>query len=417
MSTRTTAQAKLIVEGMAYALWVHALSGYAFDETGHEIAGRTRWAEEYDELVHEGRGSVPEAAMQPAMELVNLYEITNGRTLVSMYSDVPFGYFTDAYDYGEALASRALGLPDDTMLAKRARALNNVEPVHFEVSFTGEKLVWTGDSQPPTTNPAKDLFLVMMVNEDPKDTYAVEYEGDINDAMSDAIDLANPDPGDSLAYAIVEARDAGAARLACGPRRTPPPIDGVWDGGFLSYKRHGEPVDNPARKMQVGYDLTEFEPGGFQKVLQGLGIWQCAGEKIGRRGGWLWSGKGIRIVTANDPITGQYSREGMRADEPDYASYMGVEGTPTKVRAAKKLIAKHAVEIKYGPERGLKFINFEDDPEENPAHGPTRAGERSRHRATLRGLERTTAVIPPRTREQREAAELRERERRRSRKR
>ena len=155
MSARTTAQAKLIVEGMAYALWVHALSGYAFDETGHEIAGRTRWAEEYDELVHEGRGSVPDAAMEPAMELVNLYEITNGRTLVSMYSDVPFGYFTDAYDYGEALASRALGLPDDTMLAKRARALNNVEPVHFEVSFTGEKLVWTGDAQPPTTNPAK----------------------------------------------------------------------------------------------------------------------------------------------------------------------------------------------------------------------------------------------------------------------
>lgn len=60
-------------------------------------------------------------------------------------------------------------------------------------------------------------FVVVRVNRDPKDTYA-------EDTLEAALELAAPDRGDVLEYAIVTARDAGAARLVVpreGWRRVP----------------------------------------------------------------------------------------------------------------------------------------------------------------------------------------------------
>lgn len=130
--------------------------------------------------------------------------------------------------------------------------------------------------------------------------------------------------------------------------------------------RHGLPpgVPNPGTLVQIGYDLTDFEPNGFQHVLQGLGLSIVAGHKLppmdGVPGGWMWSGDRIRIVTANDPITGRYYNTGRRGDEKNYAGYMGIEGSPERVTLAKRLIKKHAKYIKGGPSSGLGYIDFSE---------------------------------------------------------
>ena len=59
-------------------------------------------------------------------------------------------------------------------------------------------------------------FLVLRVNRDPSDTYAVPYHGHEGESVYDALDVAIPDEGSRVEYAIVEARDAGSARLARG---------------------------------------------------------------------------------------------------------------------------------------------------------------------------------------------------------
>jgi hypothetical protein len=56
-------------------------------------------------------------------------------------------------------------------------------------------------------------YCVVRVNQDPRDTYAAE-------TFVEALALANPDDGDRIEYAFVEAADAGAARLARPDRWT-----------------------------------------------------------------------------------------------------------------------------------------------------------------------------------------------------
>ena len=108
-------------------------------------------------------------------------------------------------------------------------------------------------------------------------------------------------------------------------------------------------------KRQHGFDLTDFKSNGFQKVLRGLGIKPKAVHGTEVRGrkehGWVWDGSGIRIVTGNNPITGEYhsrNKEGkpMRKSEKNYASYIGVEGNAKKVDLAVELIRKFADYIK-----------------------------------------------------------------------
>ena len=100
-----------------------------------------------------------------------------------------------------------------------------------------------------------------------------------------------------------------------------------------------------------GFDLTDFKPNGFQKVLKALKIRPKA--KLDRNeSGWEWKGNGILIVTGNDPITGKYasSYSGKssvkRKDEKNYASYIGIEGTPDMVETAVELIRQYSSYVK-----------------------------------------------------------------------
>ena len=40
---------------------------------------------------------------------------------------------------------------------------------------------------------------------------------------------------------------------------------------------------------------------------------------------YFWRNKDIIIITANNPITGQYNMKGRRKPEKNYASYVGIE--------------------------------------------------------------------------------------------
>ena len=81
---------------------------------------------------------------------------------------------------------------------------------------------------------------------------------------------------------------------------------------------------------QHGFDLTDFKPGGFKKFLTALGIPKIAkGSSTGAPWSdgrpYFWRNRDIIIITANNPITGQYNTKGRRSPEKNYASYVGIE--------------------------------------------------------------------------------------------
>ena len=103
--------------------------------------------------------------------------------------------------------------------------------------------------------------------------------------------------------------------------------------------------------VEHGFDLTDFEPNGFQKVLKGVGIpvsdgkyiTKDYGEGVGVVGyGYVWEKDGLMIITSNNPITGEYNNPKQRENEKDYASYMGIEGDEDEVAQAVKLIKEYS---------------------------------------------------------------------------
>ena len=94
-----------------------------------------------------------------------------------------------------------------------------------------------------------------------------------------------------------------------------------------------------------GFDLTDFKPGSFKKILKLLKIKPKA-QLDRNESGWEWKGNGILIVTGNNPITGEFYNPKLRKNEKNYASYIGVEGKPEMVEKAVDLIKKYASYIK-----------------------------------------------------------------------
>ena len=82
-----------------------------------------------------------------------------------------------------------------------------------------------------------------------------------------------------------------------------------------------------------GFDLTNMRASVFAKVLRSVGISTTPKDTDK---GWIWSGPGIIVVTANNPFTGEAymtRREGGGyGGEKDYLSYVGIEGQEDKVK-------------------------------------------------------------------------------------
>ena len=81
---------------------------------------------------------------------------------------------------------------------------------------------------------------------------------------------------------------------------------------------------------QHGFDLTDFKPGGFKKFLKALNIpavskGSSTGASWSDGKNYYWRNKDVIIITANNPITGQYHAKGRRKAEKNYASYVGIE--------------------------------------------------------------------------------------------
>ena len=81
---------------------------------------------------------------------------------------------------------------------------------------------------------------------------------------------------------------------------------------------------------QHGFDLSDFKPGGFKKFLKALNIPAVSkGSSTGAPWSdgrpYFWRNKDVIIITANNPITGQYHAKGRRKAEKNYASYVGIE--------------------------------------------------------------------------------------------
>jgi len=92
--------------------------------------------------------------------------------------------------------------------------------------------------------------------------------------------------------------------------------------------------------FQHGFDLSEFKPGGFKKMLKALNIPTIAkGSHQGGSdfsNGFYFRNKDIIIITGNNPITGKY-RNANRSPEKNYASYIGIE---TKTREDMDKVVK-----------------------------------------------------------------------------
>ena len=102
---------------------------------------------------------------------------------------------------------------------------------------------------------------------------------------------------------------------------------------------------------QHGFDLTDFKPGGFKKLLKTLGIPTIAkGSHTGgsdTSNGFFFRNKDIVI------ITGKY-RNKNRAPEKNYASYIGIETkNPKDMKRVVNLI-KQNTSYRKGESRGTR---------------------------------------------------------------
>ena len=101
-----------------------------------------------------------------------------------------------------------------------------------------------------------------------------------------------------------------------------------------------------------GFDLTDISAADWQIVLSSV---EAGNQAEQTRDGWEWSGQNILIVTANNPITGEYCN-GSRKHEKGYASYIGVEGSPSKVKMVVDGIREFATFIKDECRNARDFI-------------------------------------------------------------
>ena len=110
---------------------------------------------------------------------------------------------------------------------------------------------------------------------------------------------------------------------------------------------------------QHGFDLTDFKPGGFKKFLKALNIPAIAkGSSTGASWSdgrnYFWRNKDVIIITANNPITGQYYAKGRRSPEKNYASYVGIETKDPKDMERVVKLFKQNTSYRKGESKGRR---------------------------------------------------------------
>lgn len=110
-----------------------------------------------------------------------------------------------------------------------------------------------------------------------------------------------------------------------------------------------------AKQIEWGFDLTDFGTAAkFKKIVDEFGLkysrvlspWSSEKSDVpGREPHYEfhWEAPGILIVTANNPITGEFNNPNQREPEKGYASYIGLTGDEEKVKKAVSMIKKLGV--------------------------------------------------------------------------
>ena len=101
---------------------------------------------------------------------------------------------------------------------------------------------------------------------------------------------------------------------------------------------------------EYGFDLTSMPAMKWWEMLKRYDM-QYTQRKVDKYtgkadGGFVWGFADGHIVTANDPLTGNYYIPGRREPEIGYCSYIGITRTRAFVRKVKAYIKKHADFIK-----------------------------------------------------------------------
>jgi len=110
---------------------------------------------------------------------------------------------------------------------------------------------------------------------------------------------------------------------------------------------------------EASFDLTDFgSVRVFAGVLDNLNLHpveeyyrlSLRSNKANDRYVYVWANSDGMVMTSNNPITGVYSRPEHRHDEEGYASYIGIEGTPSFIEKATELIKKNGKWKDFDPE-------------------------------------------------------------------
>ena len=110
---------------------------------------------------------------------------------------------------------------------------------------------------------------------------------------------------------------------------------------------------------QHGFDLSDFKPGGFKKFLKALNIpavskGSSTGAPWSDGRNYFWRNKDVIIITANNPITGQYNTKGRRSPEKNYASYVGIETKDPKQMDRVVKLFKQNTSYRKGESKGRR---------------------------------------------------------------
>jgi len=95
-------------------------------------------------------------------------------------------------------------------------------------------------------------------------------------------------------------------------------------------------------RAEAGFDLTDFNSkDDFKKILKLAGVKGEKPTKDATARAFKWAGDGIDIFTGADPIA-EIRFSGDETGEEAYASYIGLSGTPDKVKMVFNAIKKIA---------------------------------------------------------------------------
>lgn len=382
--------AKKIVEGMAYELWAQSLAGYCID---HPDDVKRR--DEYEDLIR-GKAEPPAAAMQPAMELANLYEIANDMTLAQILEHVrknPWGDLDDAwlsspFEVGYLLAGMAINHPWNWP------AESKLEPVHIDISFTGAALVWDGDIS-PRTNPAKyDEVLrekygdnTTIVIERGDHGYSAWLESNTGGRLPISFGRERPTNGREALSAAKRFLSGvhGKNNPAGGDNfpTTPPPTPGSTNAVNTVIRPHRVWAwiarDTPPGSVRVK------EPGYVEYDTEKKNVYLDVNITAA-------DARATKIPRAPDSYRVGETVTGVSfANDSDGEDIDGVIVDTGRTHIGTRF---YVVRDDAGRDHKIPFGSVFERERRNPAGGPTRGGEQSRFRSTARGFGRTTAVIP-----------------------